>query len=178
MVKTMENFNARENHGTKMEESGSYSVESMWIWQNVEHKASFDRSPTPYIPKAHSGKNQGWRSRAFIVLSLAPWILQQWQPWLVAHFTCGGTLHLWRHICLIGAIRTLFLNLKSGGYVCRLRVLCVSNLQFPGQWGRRKLQVGDAETELLVLWLELPIFGSDLITEFFRLQSGLQSLAL
>ena len=95
---------------------------------SIEHKASFDRSPTPYIPKAHSGKNQGWRSRAFIILSLAPWILQQWQPWLVAHFTCGGTLHLWRHICLIGAIRTLFLNLKSGGYVCRLRVLCVSNL--------------------------------------------------
>ena len=50
----------------------------------------------------------------------------------------GGTFHLWRHTSFVKAyllnrcnvlrIRTLFLNLKSGGYVCRLRVLCVSNL--------------------------------------------------
>ena len=34
------------------------------------------------------------------------------------------------------------------------------------------------EADVLLLWLELPINGNDLIAEFFRLQSGLQSLAL
>ena len=32
--------------------------------------------------------------------------------------------------------------------------------------------------ELLVLWLEFPMYGNDLIPEFLRLQSGLQSFAL
>ena len=36
----------------------------------------------------------------------------------------------------------------------------------------------DRRPELLVLWLEFPMYGNDLIPEFSRLQSELQSLGL
>ena len=123
MVKTMENFNARENHGTKMEESGSYSVESMWIWQNVEHKASFDRSPTPYIPKAHSGKKLGVEKPSIFSFVHGPLNLAT-----MATMVCG-TFHYWRHTSFVEAY---LLNRSNTHSLCEfeIRRICSSTTRF------------------------------------------------